>query len=75
MQVELDLVKELLMVYDSVKQGYIESSNLSADLNLKDAMARLEVLINILNLVDKLSTPIQFRTEAVEWKLICTYIV
>ena len=33
------------------------------------------MLINILNLVDKLSTPIQFRTEAVEWKLICTYIV
>lgn len=49
MQVELDLVKELLMVYDFVKQGYIESSNLSADLNLKDAMARLDVLINILN--------------------------
>lgn len=49
MQVELDLVKELLMIYDSVKQGYIESSNSSVDLNLKDAMARLDVLINILN--------------------------
>lgn len=49
MQVELDLVKELLMVYDSVKQGYIESSNSLVDLNLKDAMARLDVLINILN--------------------------
>lgn len=48
MQVELDLVKELLMVYDSVKQGYIESNNSSTDLNLQDALARLDILINIL---------------------------
>ncbi len=48
MQVELDLVKELLIVYNSVKQGYIESVNSSVDLKLKDALARLDVLINIL---------------------------
>lgn len=48
MQVELDLVRELLMVYDSVNQGYIESNNSSTDLRLQDALARLDVLINIL---------------------------
>lgn len=48
MQVELDLARELLIVYNSVKQGYIESNNSSTDLNLQDALARLDVLISIL---------------------------
>lgn len=48
MQVELDLVKELLKVYSSVRQGYMESNNSTVDLKLKDALSRLDVLINIL---------------------------
>ena len=48
MKIELDLARELLMVYDSVKQGYSESNKLLGDLKLRDALARLDVLINIL---------------------------
>lgn len=48
MQVELDLVKELSVVYDSVKQGYMNSNSASVGLRLKDALARLDILINLL---------------------------
>ena len=48
MKVELDLLKELLKVYNSVKQGYIESNNTSTNLKLKDALVRLDILISIL---------------------------
>lgn len=48
MQVELDLVKELSVVYDSVKQGYMNANTASVGLKLKDALARLDVLINLL---------------------------
>lgn len=48
MQVELDLVKELSVVYDSVKQGYINANSASVGLRLKDALARLDILINLL---------------------------
>lgn len=48
MKVELDLARELLNVYNIIKQGYIESNNTLVDLKLKDALARLDVLINIL---------------------------
>ena len=48
MQVELDLVKELSVVYDSVKQGYMNANSTSVGLRLKDALARLDVLINLL---------------------------
>ena len=48
MQVELDLVKELSVVYDSVKQGYMNANTTSVGLKLKDALARLDVLINLL---------------------------
>lgn len=48
MQVELDLVKELTEVYGSVRQGYMESNSTMIDLKLKDALARLDVLISIL---------------------------
>lgn len=48
MKVELDLAGELLIVYNSVKQGYIDSNSTATDLNLNDALARLDVLINIL---------------------------
>ena len=48
MQVELDLVKELLKIHHNVKQGYVNSNNTTTDLKLKDALARLDVLINIL---------------------------
>lgn len=48
MQVELDLVKELSVVYDSVKQGYMNANTASVGLKLKDALARLDILINLL---------------------------
>ena len=48
MQVELDLVKELSVAYDSVKQGYMNTNNTTAGLKLKDALARLDILINLL---------------------------
>lgn len=48
MQVELDLVKELSVVYDSVKQGYMNANSASVGLRLKDALARLDILINLL---------------------------
>ena len=48
MQVELDLVKELSVVYDSVKQGYMNANSTSVGLRLKDALARLDILINLL---------------------------
>lgn len=48
MQVELDLVKELSVVYDSVKQGYMNANNTTTGLKLKDALARLDILINLL---------------------------
>lgn len=48
MQVELDLVKELSVVYDSVKQGYMNANTASVGLRLKDALARLDILINLL---------------------------
>ena len=48
MKVELDLVKELLTVYNSVKQGYMNAHSASGGLQLKDALARLDVLINLL---------------------------
>ena len=48
MQVELDLVKELSVVYDSVKQGYMNANTTSVGLRLKDALARLDILINLL---------------------------
>lgn len=48
MKVELDLVKELLTVYDSVKQGYMNANSTSVGLRLKDALARLDILINLL---------------------------
>lgn len=48
MQVELDLVKELSVVYDSVKQGYMNAHTTSVGLRLKDALARLDILINLL---------------------------
>lgn len=48
MQVELDLVKELSVVYDSVKQGYMNANTTSVGLKLKDALARLDILINLL---------------------------
>lgn len=48
MQVELDLVKELSVVYDSVKQGYMNANSTSVGLKLKDALARLDILINLL---------------------------
>lgn len=48
MKVELDLVKELLTVYNSVKQGYMNANSTTAGLRLKDALARLDILINLL---------------------------
>ena len=48
MQVELNLIKELLMVHKSVKQAYITSGRVSTDKHLKDALARLEILVSIL---------------------------
>lgn len=48
MQVELNLLKELLTVYDSVKRGYLASDTISTDRHLQYALARLDVLINIL---------------------------
>ena len=48
MKVELDLVKELLTVHNSVKQGYMNANSASVGLRLKDALARLDVLINLL---------------------------
>lgn len=48
MKVELDLAKELLKVYDSVRQGYMESNSSTTNLKLKDALVRLDVLIDIL---------------------------
>lgn len=48
MQVKLDLVKELSVVYDSVKQGYMNANSTSVGLKLKDALARLDILINLL---------------------------
>ena len=48
MKVELDLVKELLTVYNSVKQGYMNANTTSVGLRLKDALARLDILINLL---------------------------
>lgn len=48
MKVELDLVKELSVVYDSVKQGYMNANSTSVGLRLKDALARLDILINLL---------------------------
>lgn len=48
MKVELDLVKELLTVYNSVKQGYMNATSTSGGLQLKDALARLDILINLL---------------------------
>ena len=48
MKVELDLVKELLTVYNFVKQGYMNATSTSGGLQLKDALARLDVLINLL---------------------------
>ena len=48
MQVELDLVKELSVVYGSVKQGYMNANSTSVGLRLKDALARLDILINLL---------------------------
>ena len=48
MQVKLDLVKELLKIHHNVKQGYINSNNPTVDLKLNDALARLDVLINLL---------------------------
>lgn len=48
MQVELDLVKELSVVYNSVKQGYMNANSTSVGLRLKDALARLDILINLL---------------------------
>lgn len=48
MKVELDLVKELLTVHNSVKQGYMNANSASVGLRLKDALARLDILINLL---------------------------
>lgn len=48
MKVELDLVKELLTVHNSVKQGYMNAHSASVGLKLKDALARLDILINLL---------------------------
>lgn len=48
MKVELDLVKELLTVHNSVKQGYMNANSTSVGLRLKDALARLDILINLL---------------------------
>ena len=48
MKVELDLVKELLTVYNAVKQGYMNATSTSGGLQLKDALARLDILINLL---------------------------
>ena len=41
MKVELDLVKELLTVYNSVKQGYMNATSTSGGLQLKDALINL----------------------------------
>ena len=48
MKVELDLVKELLTVHNSVKQGYMNANSASVGLRLKDALDRLDILINLL---------------------------
>ena len=48
MKVELDLARELLIVYNSVKQGYMNANSASVGLKLKDALARLDILINLL---------------------------